>query len=174
MLTTAYSVVLKQVVLIDILVLAGLYTVRLMAGGAAVGVAVSQWLLAFSMFFFLSLACVKRYSELLLMQSLKREGSRGRGYLVVDREQVANLGTSAGYISVLVLALYINSREVFSLYSKPDLLWFICPVLLYWVSRVWMIAHRGNLHEDPIVFALRDRVSYFVGALSALCILLAV
>ncbi len=174
LLTTAYSVFLKQVVLVDILVLAALYTVRLMAGGAAVGVAVSQWLLAFSMFFFLSLACVKRYSELLLMQSMKREGSKGRGYLVVDREQVAHLGTSAGYISVLVLALYINSREVFSLYTKPELLWFICPVLLYWVSRVWMIAHRGNLHEDPIVFALRDKVSYLVGAMCAACIMLAV
>lgn len=173
-LTLGYSLQLKRVVLLDILLLAGLYTLRIVAGGLAVGVPVSEWLLGFSMFLFLSLACVKRYSELYVLRRDRKERSAGRGYEAGDLEQIANFGSTSGYLSVLVLALYISSDQVRELYTHPQLLWLACPVLLYWVSRVWLLAHRGQLHEDPIVFALTDRVSYVAGAIAAAVLVLAV
>ena len=174
LLTTFYSIYLKQIPLIDILVLAGLYTVRIIAGGTAVQVDVSEWLLVFSMFIFLSLACVKRYSELISLRKQNRTTSSGRGYVSSDLEQIAQFGSSSGYISVLVLALYVSSKEVAALYLHPTVLWLICPVLLYWISRVWLLAHRDELHEDPIVFALTDKVSYLVGLICVLVVILAV
>lgn len=172
-LTLAYSFYLKQVVLLDALVLALLYTSRIFAGTYAIDVPLSHWLLGFSMFLFLSLALVKRYSELHLLRQQNREAAKGRGYFAGDLEQLANLGAAAGYISVLVLALYISSAEVTIHYSRPGLLWLVCPPLLYWVSRVWLIAHRGQMHHDPIVFAIKDRASYVVGLLAGVAVWLA-
>lgn len=171
--TAAYSFFLKRFVLIDVLALAGLYTLRIIAGGAAVGIAPTQWLLAFSMFLFLSLALVKRFSELYEARESNRETAKGRGYYASDLEQIASLGGASGYMSVLVLALYINSHDVAALYSQPNLLWLVCAVLLYWISRVWLLAHRGEMHEDPIMFAIKDRVSYIALALAAAILMLA-
>lgn len=167
-LTLAYSLRLKQVVMLDVLVLAGLYTVRIFGGSLAVGVPTSSWLMMFSMFLFLSLALVKRLSEVRRLRLSNETSAHGRGYLAQDYEQLASLGAASGQVSVLVLALYITSKEVTALYAHPERLWLLCPVMLYWVGRVWVLAHRGLVNEDPLVFALRDRVSYAVGLVSAL------
>lgn len=161
-LTVAYSLYLKRIVLLDILVLAGLYTVRIIAGSTAVLVWPSFWLLAFSMFLFLSIAMVKRYTELVSLQIEGGQNATGRGYQVGDVELLASMGVASGYMAVLVLALYINSDAIKPLYSRPELVWLLCPLLLYWISRVWLIAHRGAMHEDPVVFALQDRVSHVI------------
>jgi 4-hydroxybenzoate polyprenyltransferase len=167
-LTLAYSLRLKQVVMLDVLVLAGLYTVRIFGGSLAVGVPTSSWLMMFSMFLFLSLALVKRLSEVRRLRQANETSAHGRGYLAQDYEQLASLGAAAGQVSVLVLALYITSKEVTALYSHHEWLWLLCPIMLYWVGRVWVLAHRGLVNEDPLVFALRDRVSYVVGLAAAL------
>lgn len=164
-LTFAYSFYLKRVVLVDVVTLASLYTVRIIAGAAAISVALSFWLLAFSVFLFLSLAILKRYTELLALKERSGKATLGRGYQVEDIELLSSLGGSSGYISVLVLALYINSGEILELYANPMVMWPTCLVMLYWVSRVWIIAHRGQMHDDPIVFALKDKVSVFCGAI---------
>lgn len=153
----SYSLWLKRKAPLDTFTLAGLYTLRVLAGNAATGIPPSFWLLAFSIFLFLSLAMVKRHAELL---HLTEKGvARGRGYLAADREMVSQLGVGAGYISVLVLALYLNSPEASALYQRPQVLWLVCFVVLHWITRLWLIAHRGWLHDDPVVFALRDRRS---------------
>ncbi|TSC19853.1 UbiA family prenyltransferase [Corallococcus sp. Z5C101001] len=167
-LTLAYSLRLKQVVMLDVLVLAGLYTVRIFGGALAVGVPTSSWLLMFSTFLFLSLALLKRLSEVRRLRQSNEVSAHGRGYLAQDYEQLASLGAAAGQVSVLVLALYITSKEVTALYAHPERLWLLCPVMLYWVGRIWVMAHRGLVNEDPLIFALRDRVSYAVGAVAAL------
>jgi 4-hydroxybenzoate polyprenyltransferase len=166
--TLGYSFRFKQAALVDVLALAGLYTLRILAGAAAVGVEASFWLLAFSMFFFLSLALVKRYSELLVMQAEGRNMSAGRGYGPGDLETLSQLGTASGYMAVLVLALYISSEQVKALYTHPEAIWLLCPLLLYWVSRVWLMARRDEMHEDPVVFALEDRRSHLLALLAAL------
>jgi hypothetical protein len=125
------------------------------------------------MFLFLSLALVKRLSEVRRLRLANEEATPGRGYLSSDYEQLASLGAASGYISVLVLAFYITSKEVTVLYAHPERLWLLCPVMLYWVSRVWLLAHRGQVNEDPLVFALRDKVSYAVGLVAALVLLIA-
>lgn len=164
-LTLAYSLLLKQFAVVDVLTLAGLYTLRLIAGATAIGVGTSFWLLLFSMFIFLSLALIKRYSELKTARDAGHVGElRGRGYEPGDLELVSSLGGSAGLISVLVLALYIQDNHAAQLYSMPQLIWFTCPVMLFWISRAWLIAHRGMMHDDPIVFALKDKISWGVGA----------
>jgi 4-hydroxybenzoate polyprenyltransferase/phosphoserine phosphatase len=163
-LTTSYSWRFKQMVLVDVFLLAGLYTIRLIAGHEATGIPHSFWLLAFSIFIFLSLALVKRFTEL---HGLRRQNlleSRGRGYLASDLELVAMLGIANGFLAVLVMALYVHSEEVIRLYAKPTRLLLVCPLLLFWISRVWLIAHRGGMHDDPIVFAVKDKVSYLIGA----------
>jgi 4-hydroxybenzoate polyprenyltransferase len=164
-LTTAYSYRLKALALVDIILLAILYTIRIVGGGVASQVHVSQWLLGLSMFLFFSLACVKRFSELLVLQQRKESRSWGRGYGVSDLEQVASFGTSSGYIAVLVLALYVSSKEVVELYQNPTIIWMACPLLLYWISRIWLLARRGLVHDDPLVFALQDKVTYAVAAI---------
>lgn len=169
-LTTAYTFLLKRLAVVDVLVLAGLYTLRVLSGGYAAGVEVSPWLLAFSMFFFLSLAFVKRYTEL----RSAANGARRRSYTAEDTELLKSFGAASGYLSVLVLALYINqSREVTLLYRRPEALWLIGPCLLYWITRVWLLAHRGRLHDDPVVFTVKDPASYAVGALVAILIIVA-
>ena len=172
-LTTVYSYGLKKIPLVDVFCLAALYTVRLIAGHGATGVEYSVWLLVFSMFLFLSLALVKRFVELNSACQQNRLDIKGRGYLANDLWLVATLGSSSGYLSALVLALYVNSSEVRVLYRHPVLLLLICPLLLYWVSRVWLLAHRGKMHDDPLVFALKDPVSYLVGFLTLVVIWLA-
>jgi 4-hydroxybenzoate polyprenyltransferase len=164
-LTVAYSFHLKQMAVVDVLTLAALYTLRIIAGAAAIDVVVSFWLLLFSMFIFLSLALIKRYSELKVARSGgKAVALRGRGYELDDLELVSSLGGSSGFIAVLVLALYIQDDQAANQYSNPEFIWLICPVMLFWISRAWFIAHRGRMHDDPIVFALKDKVSWYVGA----------
>lgn len=164
-LTVAYSLQLKQLAVVDVLTLAALYTLRIIAGAAAIDVAMSFWLLLFSMFIFLSLALIKRYSELKVARDAGKTGAlRGRGYEPDDLELVSSLGGSSGFIAVLVLALYIQDGQAAHLYATPQLIWLACPVMLFWISRAWLIAHRGRMHDDPIVFALKDKVSWGVGA----------
>jgi 4-hydroxybenzoate polyprenyltransferase len=172
-LTTAYSFFLKRVVVLDIVTLSLLYTLRIVAGGIATEVAVSQWLLGFSLFFFFSLAAVKRYEELLTAEKRGNEMARGRGYFVEDKTPVSILGIASGIVSVMILALYINSPDVTHLYQTPKILLCLCPPLLYWISRIWILTFRGEMHADPIVFAIRDRVSYVVGLLSVLVLIAA-
>ena len=164
-LTTAYSLLLKRLAVVDVLVLAALYTLRVLAGIAAAQVRFSTWLLAFSMFLFLSLAFLKRFTEVSAMEGAATEQVRRRGYIRGDREWLGSMGGASGYLSVLVLALYINSEQVVALYRAPLLLWLVCPLLLFWTSRMWLLAHRGQIHDDPIVATVRDPVSYLLGAL---------
>ncbi len=171
--TTAYSLSLKKIAILDVVTLSGLYTLRIFFGAVSVQVTVSAWLLAFSVFFFMSLAMAKRFSELVRSPQNESEEVAGRGYRPGDKLIVANLGAASGYVSVLVMALYVNSQEVVILYQRPKLLWMMCPILLYWISRLWLIAYRGELGSDPVVYALEDRVSYMLGAVTLLVILLA-
>ena len=173
-LTVAYSLRLKQTAMVDVLSLAALYTLRIVAGAAAIAVPLSFWLLAFSMFMFLSLACIKRYSELKWAHvEGKEEQIPGRGYVPADFEEVAILGVAAGYNAVMVLALYIQDSHTAELYRRPEIIWLVCPLLLYWISRVWLFAHRGWMNEDPIVFALKDRMSWWIGLLVGAAFILA-
>lgn len=167
--TLAYSLWLKRVVVLDVLLLAGLYTARVYAGAFAGGVPVSEWLASFSLFFFLSLAVLKRATE------IGRSGDAlpGRGYRPEDRVPVGAMGLASGYVSVLVLALYVNHPDVGRLYPRPEWLWGLCVLVLYWVSRAWLLAWRGEIHDDPVVFAFGDRVSWFVAAAGAGLIVLA-
>jgi 4-hydroxybenzoate polyprenyltransferase len=173
-LTLSYSLWLKRVVMLDVVTLAILYTVRVIAGAAAMGLVATFWMLAFSMFVFLSLAFVKRYTELQEARATAgKEHSSGRGYVASDFELLASLGGASGYISVLVLALFINDASSGAQYSRPEWMWLSCPLLLFWLSRVWILAHRGEMHHDPVVFALRDRVSRWVGVAFVTAFLLA-
>jgi 4-hydroxybenzoate polyprenyltransferase/phosphoserine phosphatase len=173
-LTLVYSLRLKQIPIIDVLALAGLYTLRIIAGAVAIAVPLTFWLLSFSMFLFLSLAFIKRYSELKAARTGGQSSAlRGRGYSPSDLEVVADLGGCAGYTGVLVLALYIQDSHTVSLYATPQFIWLACPLLLYWISRAWLITHRGQMHDDPIVFAMKDRVSWLCMALFATMFLLA-
>jgi 4-hydroxybenzoate polyprenyltransferase len=173
-LSLSYSFRIKRLVMLDVIVLAALYTLRLIAGAVAARVEASFWLLAFSMFLFLSLALVKRCAELRMLIAEKRTETRGRGYQSEDLPMLQQLGGAAGYLAVLVLALYVNSSASQQLYRHPKLLWLLCPLLLYWISRVWIITHRGGMHDDPVVFALRDRTSRWLGLAAVLVVVLAV
>lgn len=164
-LTFSYSLYFKQQLFLDVVLLAGLYTHRVLAGGVAADVRVSPWLLAFSGFFFLSLALVKRYVELLDARDSERTAISRRAYQVDDLNMVETMGLSCAYISVLVLCLFVSSDDVTRLYRSPDLLWLMCPVMLYWISRIWLLARRGELNEDPVLFATSDKASYLAGAL---------
>ncbi len=173
-LTTAYSFWLKRKVMLDVLVLAALYTHRILTGGVVAGVVVSEWLLAFSIFLFLSLALAKRYAELSALPVGAEGRIHARGYWAGDLDLVRSLGPIAGTISVLVLVLYVNlSPEVRHFYPRHEVLYFVCPVVLYWITRIWFLAQRRQLDEDPVVFALRDRVSLLAGALAVLLFVLA-
>ena len=157
--TLAYSLRLKRAALVDVLTLACLYTVRIIGGSAAVTVELSFWLLAFSMFLFLSMALVKRFTELGTLQEQSQSVSIGRGYRAGDLETLAQFGSASAYMAVLVLALYINSEDVRVLYRYPEVIWLLCPLLMYIVTRVWLLARRDEMHEDPVVFLIRDRRS---------------
>jgi 4-hydroxybenzoate polyprenyltransferase/phosphoglycolate phosphatase-like HAD superfamily hydrolase len=164
-LTTAYSLSLKRKLVIDICTLAGLYTLRVIAGAAATGVPLSEWLLGFSVFFFLSLAAVKRQAELVDGLASGRSAAAGRAYRTDDLPIVSQMAIAAGYAAVLEFALYLNSSNVLKLYHSPKFLWGISPVLLFWISRMVMRAHRGGMTDDPIIFAVRDRISHYCGAI---------
>lgn len=168
-LTLAYSLSLKRQMAVDVIALTMLYTVRIIAGAAAFGLVLTSWMLAFSMFMFLSLALVKRYAELRVAREKGRtEKTRGRGYYPDDLEMIASLGAASGYLAVMVLALYIHDQATPALYAQPQIIWLACPLLLFWITRVWMLTHRGQMHDDPVVFAIRDRISVVVGALFCL------
>jgi 4-hydroxybenzoate polyprenyltransferase/phosphoserine phosphatase len=171
----AYSAYLKRISGLDVLILAGFYTLRIFSGGSATGIGVSVWLLAFSMFFFFSLALIKRYSELRSDddEEPRPVQSTGRGYVASDLPTLGAFGVTSGFISVLVLVLYVMSEEVTLLYAHPDRLLLICPLLLYWISRMWLRTTRGQMHEDPVVFALTDRISYLLGVLAGVAVVFA-
>ena len=198
-LTTLYSAYLKNKLILDVMVLAGLYTLRVIAGGAAVDVPVSEWLMAFSIFLFTSLAFAKRYAELSRMrndfnaqwtitgvdgfedssltrnqQYLESMKLHGRSYRIEDIGLIESLGPTSGYMSVLVLALYISSPQMATLYKHGWMIWYVCPMLMYWITRLWFVAKRGKLNEDPIVFALRDGVSLLTGGLVGIVMLIAI
>lgn len=172
--SASYSLRLKQVAVLDVLFLAGLYAIRIMAGSAAVGIGPSPWLLAFSIFLFFSLALAKRYGELVIMQQVDGRAAKARAYELSDAELLAAMGVASGYLAVMVLAIYIAMDQGRLLYDRPDLLWFLCPLLLYWISHVWLISHRGKMDHDPVVFATRDRTSQILAILMALTTILAV
>ena len=176
--TLTYSFVLKRRMVWDVVMLAGLYTLRIFAGAAATAIPISPWLLAFSLFLFFCLAVVKRLTELTLFVRRPDAPARdaalaGRGYTPEDLDMLRSMAASSGTMAVLVMALYVNSTEVLSLYQRPAALWALCPILLFWVSRVLIVANRGLMHDDPVVFAMRDRVSLACGAASLAAILAA-
>jgi len=173
-LTLTYSLSLKRVALLDILVLTSLYTLRIVGGAAAIAVWPSVWLLGFSMFLFTSLAFVKRYAELTVMRAVDGEHATARGYELSDAELLASKGTASGYAAVVVLALYIASGAAKASYSRHQLIWLICPLLLYWLGYLWLIAHRGKMYHDPLVFALRDSTSRILLLLMVATALLAI
>ena len=162
--TLGYSVVLKRKIVVDVVMLGSLYTLRVLAGVAAIGTTTSEWLLMFCLFLFLALAIVKRCSELIARQRAGLGAPAGRGYRFEDLRALFAFGAAAGYGAVLVVTLYLASPDVRALYDHPDRLWLICPVLLYWVTRMFMLSNRGDLHDDPLVFALTDRISWASGA----------
>ncbi len=175
LLTAFYSTNGKRLPIADVILLTGLYLLRILAGGSATRLLVSPWLLAFSMFLFLSLAFTKRHMEL-AGQALEGPGSRTsskRNYRIEDIDLIRQFGVTSGYISVMVLSLYINSPQITSLYRHPEMIWLALPLLLFWISRVWLIANRGDLHEDPVVFATHDPVSYLLGFIILLILLVA-
>ncbi len=171
-LTTAYSLYLKRKLMVDVICLGGLYTLRILAGGVATSIVISTWLLAFSMFLFLSLAFVKRYTEIDGLPASDGKVS-GRGYLPGDLDMVRSVGTSCGCLAVLVVCLYINSPDVTILYRHAKLLWLACPVILYWIMRIWFLAQRREMSHDPVVFALSDKISYLAGLILAAILVLA-
>jgi 4-hydroxybenzoate polyprenyltransferase len=171
--TLSYSLYLKRVAVVDVLLLSGLYTLRLLAGGAATGTEISPWLAGFSSFLFLSLAMVKRFSEIENLREMGATATHGRGYLVADMEQIRSFGTSSAYAAVVVFMLYIARPDVTELYRHATRLWLIVPLLIYWLNRVWLLASRGELDDDPVVFAMRDAMSLAVGAAVAVLALLA-
>jgi len=173
LLTGAYTLLLKRMVLVDCLTLATLYTLRVIAGAFAVSVPLSFWLLAFSVFLFLSLALVKRYAELVVETQERKSAAHGRGYVVFDAPLLQTFGVASGYVSALVIALYVRSEDVVALYAQPIAIWLILPILLYWISWVWLKAARGEMHDDPIVFAIKDKASIVVAALTVLIFLYA-
>ena len=166
-LTMLYSLYLKKVALLDVFVLSSFYSFRILAGAMITSTPLSQWFLAFSMFLFLSLAMAKRYSELLNASDLIKTGNSGRGYRTGDRELLLSLGVGSSFSAVVIFSLYVHSPDVRLLYSSPEFLFLLCPIVLYWLSRTWLLAHRGELKEDPVTLAIRDPVSYGVALASA-------
>jgi 4-hydroxybenzoate polyprenyltransferase len=161
--TLAYSLYYKRVVIVDVIILSALYTLRLLAGAAAAQVTISDWMAGFAIFFFFSLALVKRFSELENLRAQGSAPSNGRGYQIRDMEQLRSFGTASAFASVVVFTLYINNPEVRNLYHLPQRLWLLTPLLIWWISRVWLRASRGQMNEDPVVFALTDPASLVAG-----------
>jgi len=160
--TLSYSLGLKKFALVDVMLLSGLYTIRVVGGAMAADIPLSYWIMAFSMFIFISLALVKRCAELNTMRLMERSSVSGRGYMVSDLEYLHSMGIASGYLSVLVLALYIHSDEIRNLYHSPDVMFAVIPMIMYWVSRMWLKAGRGEMDDDPLVFSIKDRQSQIV------------
>ena len=171
--TLAYSLYLKRMLLVDVFALSALYTIRIAAGTAATGIHLSAWLLTFSIFLFLSLAFAKRASELRRLRDAGACETRGRAYRASDLDQVNTFGVTSGFLAALVFALYINSEAVAPLYRHPGLLWVMCPLILYWIARIWILSWRGDLHEDPILFAIKDPATYYAAVLAGLVLAVA-
>jgi 4-hydroxybenzoate polyprenyltransferase len=167
--TLAYSFYLKRIMMVDIVALSLLYTIRVLGGGAATGIVPSFWLLAFSFFVFLSLALLKRYSELYNLRRRGKDKISGRGYAIDDKPAIAMMGINSGFMSVLIFMLYFNSSDVLAHYHTPPLLLGIVPLLVFWLGRLWMLAFRGQVNEDPVLYVSRDKVSL---AVIFLCLLL--
>lgn len=159
--TTTYSLFLKRKMIIDVIALSILYNIRIIAGGVAITVPISSWLIVFSMFFFISLAFMKRYNDLITLGDIK-QNMVGRGYIKEDLAIVGSAGLSSGYISLLVFTLYIYSDHVKALYKQPFLLWLVIPVILYFISRMWLKTTRGEMTNDPIIYIIKDRFSYII------------
>jgi 4-hydroxybenzoate polyprenyltransferase len=172
-LTLSYSLRLKDMVILDVLALAGLHAVRVIAGCAAVSIPPSAWLIAFCVFLFFSLAMIKRYAELVVMRTIEGAHAHARAYELEDSELLAALGGASGYLAVLVLALYISSEATANMFGRHQVIWLVCVLLLYWISYMWLMAHRARMHDDPLVFALKDNVSRVLIALMAAIFLLA-
>lgn len=172
-LTSLYSIRLKQKLILDVLTLSMLYTVRIIAGAVATHTVLSHWLVMFSLFLFLSLGICKRSSELMNLLKANRTRTSGRFYETGDLEPLNICGICSGVLACLVLLLYSTSAQATLLYSTPGLLLLLCPLLFYWLSRVWILTFRGHLKEDPILFAVHDRTSYLVGLCGVLIILTA-
>jgi 4-hydroxybenzoate polyprenyltransferase len=164
-LTLAYSAYFKRQMMLDVVMLAGLYGIRVFAGSLAAAAPLSQWLMIFAIFLFLSLALVKRSSELARRLGVGSGDPQGRGYRLSDLPALQGLAAASGYVAVLIFGLYITSPTVVSLYRAPSRLWAISVILLYWISRILVLTHRGEMHEDPVLFASRDRVSLVCGGL---------
>jgi len=158
--TLSYSLILKRKVAIDVITLAMLYTIRIIGGALAIEAELTFWILTFSLFIFFSLALMKRYAELFKAR-IRGDGNKtsGRGYYPSDLEMISSMGVSNGYLSILFIALYIQDEKTALLYSDPTVLWLICPLLMFWVTRIWVITHRGEMHDDPVVFAIKDKIS---------------
>ncbi len=161
----SYSLWLKRKLLIDVFALSGLYTLRIIAGGVVTGIVLSGWLLSFSVFLFLSLGFSKRSAEIRASRRSGKSKLAGRAYRKSDFFQINQFGVTSGFVSSLVLALYVGSDQVLRLYPEPAWLWFLVPLFLFWISRLWLLAYRGELNEDPVVFALTDRATIFVAGI---------
>lgn len=179
-LTTLYSFILKKIYIVDVIVLSLLYTLRIMAGAYTVDIPISIWLTEFSIFFFLSIATIKRYAELNLIKDNQESIARRRGYSVLDLDIMRQIGVTTGLLSVLVLTLYINSKSSDLLlkgkdllYSSPELLWIVAVFALFWILRLWLIASRKQMVDDPVAFILKDKLSYILGIISAIILFLA-
>ena len=172
--TLSYTAILKRIPLVDVLILSGLYTLRLQVGGAATGIEISHWLAGFSVFLFLSLAFVKRFAELENLRASGLSPKNGRGYQIADLEQLRVFGTASAFAAVVVFANYISGRDVTVLYRHPSLLWMVVPLMLLWLCRVWLLASRGELNEDPVVFAITDRMSLLIGLVAVTLVALAI
>lgn len=172
--TMAYSLYLKRIALVDVMVLSGLYSVRMLAGGSVTQTPISHWLAGFSMFLFLSLAIVKRFAELENLRASNALPKNGRGYMVADLDQLRSFGTASAYAAVVVFAIYITNPDVANLYRHPRLLWLSVPLIILWMNRVWLLASRGELNEDPVAFALTDPISQAIGIGVVILALLAI
>ena len=172
LITSLYSFRLKKIAILDVVLLAVLFTIRLLAGHFAINIEVSPWLLTFSIFIFSSLACLKRSTE--LREKLPAKGAVvGRGYSADDYTIINQIGINTGIIATLVMTLYLNSDAVVKLYSSPECLWLICPLLIFWIGRLWLLGNRGLVHEDPVVFVIKDKVSLFIGLICVVLVVIA-
>jgi 4-hydroxybenzoate polyprenyltransferase/phosphoserine phosphatase len=165
LLTTLYTFIIKPIVFLDVIVLAMLFTIRIIAGSATLLLPLSPWILAFSIFLFVSLAIIKRYAELEIQIIKNISQIKGRGYYTSDASLIQSIGLASGFCSILVFVLYLNSPEVMALYNSPEIIWLCIPILIYWQSWMWLSAHRGEMHDDPIIFAIKDKHSLMSGFL---------
>lgn len=165
-----YTLIFKKIFFIDLLILSLLYTLRIIGGGIVIDISITNWLLFFSLFFFISLASIKRQIELISAEKFKRKEISGRGYKVTDKKIIHFISVSSGFISILILIFYINSSEIIKLYSYPEILWIVCLIILFWVSRLIVKSNKGEIEDDPLMYALKDKISY-ICLLSISCIM---